>query len=115
MPNPPFQHGAHINMARQFGVLEGGSYINQEYLYKVGHPGDSVTIRVGGDGNIVAHDTPRWVAQRKLDQYEKILVNRQLMTGSSPIGWGPTKDKDKDWSKWSIQRYHPKALLGFDN
>jgi RHS repeat-associated protein len=114
-PNPPFQHGAHIDMARQHGTMVGDAFINDNYLYKVGHPGDTVTIRVGGDGNILAHDTPRWLMQRKLDQYESVLSNRQFMSGSNPVGWGPTKDKSKDWYQWSVHRYHPKALLGFDH
>jgi hypothetical protein len=77
-PNPPFQHGTHLDLAKEWGNRIGNEFIDNTYIAKTGHPGDCITIRRDGSGNLLVHDTPRWWINDKLEEYGRLLSNRQF-------------------------------------
>lgn len=111
-PSPPFQHGTHLDMARLHGKQVGNDFINNDYISRVGHPGDAVTIRADGSGNVLVRDTPRWWTNDKIDEYGKVLSNRQFGAGQNPVGWPRAAQGIRDWDQWWHYRFDPRRYFG---
>ena len=117
---PPFQHGAqtgivHVyspNHTRKFtsssyelqGVKDGAlgtgqlkheaKFIDDAFLTKVGHPGDSFTFKSSKSGGIEAYPTPREHTTLDIQTAERILMKHQADHGLQPVGFG------ESWFKW---------------
>lgn len=115
-PNPPFQHSAHLNMA---DVLEArwknSNSMTQGTIYKLGHPGESVGIRINGAGNVVVFDSPRWWIQKHIDTQEQRLRAIQKDLKLSYDGYPTRLDESKSWHKWMLYRFDPRQYLGLPN
>lgn len=115
-PNPPFQHSAHLNMG---DVLEARwtskRSMTQGKIYRLGHPGESVGIRITGSGNIVAFDSPKWWIQKRIDASEKVLKRNQQRLGLPYDGYPSSVNPQKSWQQWWYHRYDPRQFLGLPN
>lgn len=111
-PNPPFQHGAQLDLAWEWGKRVGNDLIDNNYISKVGHPGDCITVRRDGSGNILARDTPRWWINDKITEYGHILANRQFAAGQDSMGWPRAIGNARDWDQWWYYRFSPQRAFG---
>ncbi len=117
---PPFQHGAHTGIVHVYspthskkftastmklsdaadGAVRTGElkhqakYIDDGFLSKVGHPGDSFTFKSSKSGGIEAYDTPKWQTTQDIQTAEKILMKHQMDHGLQPVGFG------ESWHQW---------------
>jgi RHS repeat-associated protein len=117
---PPFQHGAHTGVVHVYSPthskkftassyklkgVEGGmvgtgqlvhnaKFIDDAFLTKVGHPGDSFTFKSSKAGGIEAFETPRWQTTQDIQTAERILMKHQADHGLPPVGFG------ESWFKW---------------
>ena len=86
--------------------------IDNKYIGAVGHPGDSITIRMLGNGNIVAYETPRYWTHQKIVEYGNVLKIKQQEAGFEPaVGW-PAGSGDW-WHEWWYYKYVPRKMLPF--
>lgn len=96
--NPPFQHGSHLGMAQMY---ERGGKVNGQYIGSVGHPDESFTIRIRGDGNVLAYDTPRWKTHQDIMRMGGVLQNRMLAQGVPPLTFpGNNLWPGKNWNNF---------------
>lgn len=117
---PPFQHGAQTGMVHLYSPthskkftgavyklkgVEGGTvgagelkhgnkFIDDGFMTKVGHPGDSFTFKSSKNGGIEAYPTPRAVTTQDIQTAERILMKHQADHGMHPVGFG------ESWYKW---------------
>lgn len=87
VPNVPFRHGAHVHLADMYGQRSGGKFVDNELIGKIGHPGDAVSIRIDGDGQINAYQTPRSQITQEIQESEVILKANQKAHGDEPTGF----------------------------
>lgn len=105
IPAVPFRHGTHFGMVDEFGTIldnRPGSLtrIDSEMLAKIGHPGDSITLRIGGKGNIVAYETPRWKVHQQIVELEGALKEGQHRIGEKAIGWPDAVHPKDNWYRF---------------
>jgi RHS repeat-associated protein len=94
--NPPFQHGSHLSMGQMY---EWGGKVDGKYIASVGHPEDSFTIRIRGDGNVLAYDTPRWKTHQDIMRMGAVLQNRMVTQGVPPLTFpGNNLWPGKNWN-----------------
>lgn len=84
-------------------------------IYKLGHPGESVAIRINGAGNVVVFDSPKWWIQKRIDASEEVLRRNQARLGMEPTGYPASVNPKKSWHRWQIHRYDPRQFLGLPN
>ena len=94
--NPPFQHGSHLSMSQMY---KWGGKVDGNYIAAVGHPDDSFTIRIRGDGNVLAYDTPRWKTHQDIMRMGAVLQNRMVTQGVPPLTFpGNNLWPGKNWN-----------------
>jgi RHS repeat-associated protein len=89
VPNVPFRHGAHFHLGDMYGQRSGGKMVDYKTIEKIGHPGDTVTIRIDRDGQISSYQTPRGQIDREIYESEVILKGIQEANGEIPVGFPP--------------------------
>lgn len=87
VPNVPFRHGAHFHLADMYKQRSGGKMVDYKTIEKIGHPGDTVTIRIDRDGQITSYQTPRNQIDREIYESEVILKGIQEANGEIPVGF----------------------------
>jgi hypothetical protein len=87
VPNVPFRHGAHAHLADMYQQRSGGKMVDYKTIEKIGHPGDTVTIRVDRDGQITSYQTPRSQIDYEIHESEVILKANQEARGEIPVGF----------------------------
>ena len=76
--------------------------MNSRYIAAVGHPGDSVTIRLSGNGNVLAYDTPRWRTHMDLVRMGEVLNNKASAQGVPGMGQPQGMSwPGRDWNKFA--------------
>ena len=81
-PPVPVKHSVHLGMFDEIGSevpsqrsLTGYRAIDARYIAETGHPGDCITVRLNGKGNLVAYQTPRAQIQRLVIERAESLRN----------------------------------------
>jgi RHS repeat-associated protein len=91
VPNVPFRHGAHFHLADMYGQSSGGKIVDNKLIKKIGHPGDTVSIRIDGFGRVSAYSTPRSQIRAEILESEVILKALQRedygLRGGFPKNW----------------------------
>jgi hypothetical protein len=110
--NPPFQHGSHLSMAQMY---DKGGKVNGAYIRGVGHPGDSFTIRVTGNGNVLSYDTPRWKTHQDVLRMGAVLRNKLNAQGTHALAFpGSTSWPGQSWNSFRQEYLMERASLFFD-
>ena len=110
--NPPFQHGSHLSMAQMY---DKGGKVNGAYIRGVGHPGDSFTIRVAGNGNVLSYDTPRWKTHQDVLRMGAVLRNKLNAQGTHALAFpGSTSWPGQSWNSFRQEYLMERASLFFD-
>jgi hypothetical protein len=77
-----------------YGKRSGGKKVTGQLIQDIGHPGDAVSIRIDGDGQVSSYQTPREQITAEIAESEVILKANQEAMGHEPKGF------PENWHKW---------------
>lgn len=107
-PPVPVKHDAHLGMFDRFGSevpdldpatgIRGYRPIDARLMVDVGHPGDCVSVRFDGKGNLVAHSTPQDLMHQLIMERAEVLRNRG---GPDVFSFPAGKNGPNNWNQFA--------------